>query len=95
MHNLYSMKTYQRLIRTQIYLTPTQQKRLALASRGAAVTKSELIRRAVDQFVDPQPAAASPAGKAQRLSSIAGLWAGRDDMASPATHVRQLRTPRF
>ena len=68
--------------------------RIALASRGAAVTKSELIRRAVDQFLDQQPAA-SPPGKAQRLGSIAGLWAGREDKADPSAYVRQLRAPRF
>ena len=88
------MRPDQKLIRTQIYLTQAQQKSLALAARGAAVTKSELIRRAVDQFLDQQPAA-TPAGKAQRLSSIAGLWAGREDMADPTAHVRQLRAPRF
>lgn len=94
MYNLYIMQTNQTLTRTQIYLTQAQQKRLALASRGAAVTKSELIRRAVDQFLDQQPTA-SPAIKAQRLSSIAGLWAGREDLADPAAYVRQLRAPRF
>ena len=94
MYNLYIMQTNQTLTRTQIYLTQAQQKRLALASRGAAVTKSELIRRAVDQFLDQQPAA-SPAGKAQRLSNIAGLWSGREDMADPSAYVRQLRAPRF
>jgi Ribbon-helix-helix domain len=93
-HNSDIMQPDQKLIRTQIYLTPAQQKRLALASRGAAVNKSELIRRAVDQLLDQQPTA-SPAGKAQRLSSIAGLWAGREDMADPSAYVRQLRVPRF
>lgn len=94
MHNFDIVQPDKNLIRTQIYLTPTQQKRLALASRGAAVTKSELIRRAVDQLLDQQPAA-SPAGKAQRLSNIAGLWSGREDMADPSAYVRQLRAPRF
>ena len=94
MYNLYIMQTDQTLTRTQIYLTQAQQKRLALASRGAAVTKSELIRRAVDQFLDQQPAVSS-ADKAQRLGSIAGLWAGREDMADPSAYVRQLRAPRF
>ncbi len=94
MYNLYITKADQTLTRTQIYLTQAQQKRLALASRSAAVTKSELIRRAVDQFLDQQPVA-TPAARAQRLSSIAGLWAGRDDMADPSSYVRALRAPRF
>ena len=82
------------LVRTQIYLTQAQQKRLQLAARGAAVTKSELIRHAIDQFLDQQ-ATPFAEGKAQRLSGIAGLWAKREDMADPAAYVRQLRTPRF
>jgi hypothetical protein len=94
MYNLYIMQPDQTLVRTQIYLTQAQQKRLALVARGAPVTKSELIRRAVDQFLDQQPLP-NPASKAQRLSSIAGLWAGREDMADPAAYVRQLRAPRF
>ena len=94
MYNLYTMQADQSLTRTQIYLTQAQQKRLALASMGAAVTKSELIRRAIDQFLDQQPTA-TPAAKAERLSSIAGLWAGRDDMADPSTYVRALRASRF
>ena len=97
MYNLYIMQsdsTSQTLTRTQIYLTQVQQKRLALACRGAAVTKSELIRRAVDQFLDQQPSA-TPAAKAQRLKHIAGLWADRADMADPAAYVQALRAPRF
>ena len=94
MYDPYIMATNQTLVRTQIYLTQAQQKRLQLAARGAAVTKSELIRHAIDQFLD-QPATPSADGKAQRLSGIAGLWAGREDMADPTAYVRQLRAPRF
>lgn len=94
MYDLYIMLKDQTLIRTQIYLTQVQQKRLQLAARGAAVTKSELIRRAIDQFLDQQ-APPSAEGKAQRLSGIAGLWVGREDVADPAAYVRQLRVPRF
>ena len=61
-----SNQASQTLIRTQIYLTQAQQKRLELACRSAAVTKSELICRAVDQFLD-QPSIVTPAAKAQRL----------------------------
>ncbi len=94
MYNLYTMKSIQTLARTQIYLTETQQARLDIASRRAAVTKSELIRRAVDQFLDQQTTA-SATDKAQRLHGIAGMWAQRDDMADPAAYVRKLRAPRF
>ena len=94
MYDLYIMATNQTLVRTQIYLTQAQQKRLQLAARGAAVTKSELIRHAIDQFLDQQ-ATPSAEGKARRLSGIAGLWAEREDMADPTAYVRQLRAPRF
>ena len=94
MYHSYIMQAPQSLARTQIYLTETQQTRLEIASRRAAVTKSELIRRAVDQFLDQQTPA-SATDKAHRLSGIAGMWAQRSDMADPAAYVHRLRAPRF
>ena len=94
MYNLYIMQPAQTLVRTQIYLTQTQQTRLAAVCRRSSVTKSELIRQAVDQFLDQQ-APANAANKAQRLSGIVGMWAQRDDVVDPAAYVRALRAPRF
>ncbi len=94
MYNLYIMTSTQTLTRTQIYLTQAQQTRLAAACRRSAVTKSELIRQAVDQFLDQQ-ASADPASKAQRVAGLVGLWAERDEMADPGAYVRALRAPRF
>ena len=94
MYNLYIMQNSQSLERTQIYLTQMQQTRLAAACRRAAVTKSELIRQAVDQFLSQQ-APPSPADKARHLEGLAGMWADRSDMADPAAYVRTLRAPRF
>ena len=94
MYTSYIMQNSQTLERTQIYLTQTQQSRLAAACRRAAVTKSELIRQAVDQFLSQQ-AHPSSADKAQHLDGLAGLWADREDMADPAAYVRTLRAPRF
>lgn len=94
MYNLYIMKTSQHLARTQIYLTQAQQMRLAQACQGTSATKSELIRHAIDQFLDQQ-VQPNPAAKAERLQGISGLWAQRDDMADPAAYVRQMRAPRF
>ena len=74
MYNLYIMQPDQTLTRTQIYLTQAQQKRLALASRGAAVTKSELIRRAVDQFLDQQPAASLLATLLNYFAAVSERW---------------------
>lgn len=94
MYDSYIMPTNQTLARTQVYLTQAQQARLQAAARHAAVTKSELIRQAIDQFLDQQPTA-SANDKAQRLKSIAGMWAERSDMADPAAYIKTLRAPRF
>ena len=83
MYISYIMQTPQTLERTQIYLTQTQQSRLAEACRRAALTKSELIRQAVDQFLSQQ-ALPSSADKAQHIEGLAGMWADRADMADPA-----------
>jgi hypothetical protein len=93
MYHIYIMQTTT-LARTQIYLTQTQQKRLAAACRRTAVTKSELIRQAVDQFLDQQTTAPR-SDKLARVQGIAGLWADRSDLADPTAYVRTLRAPRF
>jgi Ribbon-helix-helix domain len=93
MYYIYIMQTTA-LARTQIYLTQTQQKRLAAACRRTAVTKSELIRQAVDQFLDQQTTAPR-SDKLARVQGIAGLWADRTDLADPTAYVRTLRAPRF
>ena len=94
MYVSYTMQNSQTLKRTQIYLTQSQQSRLAAACRRAAVTKSELIRQAVDQFLSQQ-ATPSSADKAQHIEGLAGMWADRADMADPAAYVRSVRAPRF
>lgn len=88
------MQTTPSLARTQIYLTQTQQARLGAASRLTAKTKSELIRQAINQFLDTNTPENGEI-KARRVQSIAGLWAGRDDLADPSAYVRRLRAPRF
>ena len=82
------------LARTQIYLTQTQQTRLAAACRRTAVTKSELIRQAVDQFLDQQTTTPR-SDKIARVQGISGLWADRSDLADPTAYVRSLRARRF
>lgn len=94
MYNLYIMQAHPSLSRTQIYLTEVQQKRLLDASRRTAMSKSELIRLAVDQFLDQQ-IPTSQGAQPQRLAELAGLWADREDMANPTNYVRALRMPRF
>ncbi len=94
MYHSYIMQTTPSLARTQIYLTQTQQARLGAASRRTAKTKSELIRQAINQFLDANTLESGEV-KARRVQSIAGLWAGRDDLADPSAYVRSLRAPRF
>lgn len=94
MYDSYIMKTHHTLARTQIYLTQAQQARLTLACRGSTASKSELIRRAIDQFLD-QTVPTDPSEKALRIQNIVGLWAQREEMADPSAYVRQLRAPRF
>jgi len=94
MYNLYIMQPSQSLTRTQIYLTQYQQQRLTDASRRTAVTKSELIRLAVDQFLDQQESP-SPESQSKRFAGLAGMWADREDMADPSAYVQALRKPRF
>ena len=94
MYNLYIMQTNQTLARTQIYLTQGQQARLSVACKRSATTKSDLIRQAIDQFLDQQPTD-SRQDKAQRLQSLAGMWANRTDMADTTAYVEALRAPRF
>ena len=94
MYNLYIMQPNLTLARTQIYLTQGQQARLSVACKRSATTKSELIRQAIDQFLDQQPEG-SQEDKAQRLQGVEGLWADRADLADPTAYVQALRAPRF
>ena len=94
MYDLYIMKTNQTLARTQIYLTQAQQARLSVACKRSVTTKSELIRQAINQFLDEQPEG-SQENKAKRLQGLAGMWADRADMADPSAYVQALRAPRF
>ena len=94
MYNLYIMQTNQTLARTQIYLTQGQQARLSVVCKRSATTKSDLIRQAIDQFLNQQPEG-SQEDKAKRLQSLAGMWANRADMADPAAYVEALRASRF
>ena len=87
------MKTDQSFAATQIYLTQAQQARLSDACKVMATTQSELIRRAIDQFLEQVHG--TPQGKALRIQGIAGMWAQRDDMVNPVAYVEQLRAPCF
>jgi hypothetical protein len=88
MYNEYIMKhtQSQSLARTQIYLTAEQQAALGLLSKNQSLSKSELIRSAIDRFITSQQQAQASTRK-QRLAALSGAWS--DD--SFAGDVRDMR----
>lgn len=64
------------MIRTQIYLTDRQRTELAAMSKALGKKQSELIRQAVDRFIEE-------AGEGRRelvLREAAGIWKERPDL---------------
>lgn len=64
------------MVRTQIYLTERQRDELAAIAKTAGKKQSELIREAVDRFIDE-------AGRTRRetvLREAAGIWQDRTDL---------------
>ena len=64
------------MVRTQIYLTERQRDELAAIAKTAGKKQSELIREAVDHFIDQ-------AGCGRReavLREAAGIWKDRSDL---------------
>jgi len=64
------------MIRTQIYLTEKQRDEVAAIARTAGKKQSELIREAVDRFIDQS-------GRSRReavLREAAGMWKNRKDL---------------
>jgi predicted DNA-binding protein len=75
MYNEYIMKPVQlhSFARTQIYLTTEQQTALGLLSKNQSLSKSELIRSAIDHFIASQQLALASTRK-QRLAALSGAW---------------------
>ncbi len=64
------------MVRTQIYLTERQRDELAAIAKIAGKKQSELIREAVDRFIDQS-------GRSRResvLRAAAGVWKDRMDL---------------
>ncbi len=64
------------MIRTQIYLTERQRTELATISNSLGKKQSELIREAVDRFIDQ----AVLSRKDAVLREAAGIWKDRTDL---------------
>jgi hypothetical protein len=64
------------MIRTQIYLTESQQEKLAAIGKTAAKKQSELIPGAVDYLIDQE----SQSRRETVLHEAAGIWKDRTDL---------------
>lgn len=64
------------MIRTQIYLTDDEQAGLKRLSKQLGRSQSEMIRSAIDQFIQ----ATSAQTRLERLRAARGLWKDRDDL---------------
>lgn len=64
------------MIRTQIYITESEQKALRSMALKSGKKQSEIIREAIDQFVD----ANAHRDKTSFLKQARGMWQDREDL---------------
>lgn len=64
------------MVRTQIYLTDRQRDELAAIAKTVGKKQSELIREAVDRFIDEK----SRTRREAVLREAAGMWKDREDL---------------
>ncbi len=64
------------MIRTQVYLTDRQRSDLALLSKNRGKKQSELIREAIDCFIEQ----ASQQHRKAILNEASGIWKDRKDL---------------
>lgn len=64
------------MVRTQIYLTEQEKRGLDQVALSTGKKQAELIREAVDRFLDE----ASSEWRSNILKEAAGLWATREDL---------------
>jgi len=72
--------------RTQIYLTEVQRKALQSIARRLRRTQSDLIRSALDEYLERQ----SPRGRREFIAKGHGLWKERRDLPSLPSLRREL-----
>lgn len=73
------------MVRTQIYLTEREREALASLAESTGKKQSELIREAVDRFLDESSAAQRRAA----IRRMAGMWKGRKDLPDFKTLRRE------
>lgn len=64
------------MVRTQIYLTERQREKLVAIAKTAGKKQSELIREAVDRFINQK----SRSTREAVLRESAGIWKERTDL---------------
>lgn len=64
------------MVRTQIYLTEREREELAYLARSRGMKQSELIREAIDAFLNQQ----EDDYRQTTLERLAGLWRTRSDL---------------
>ena len=64
------------MVRTQIYLTERQRAELTSIAKAAGKKQSEIIREAVDRYIDQSSRQRSRA----ILREVAGIWKDRRDL---------------
>lgn len=77
------------LVRTQIYLSAAQQAALGRMAEQRGAPKSQLIREAVDAYIEQHDAPAPD--RLALLRKARGIWADRDDMRDAVAWVNELR----
>ncbi len=73
------------MVRTQIYLTESEQHALRALSRRMGRTQSELIREAVDRLI----AHSETIDRRALLKQARGLWQSREDLPDLAALRRE------
>ncbi|MFY8217070.1 MAG: ribbon-helix-helix protein, CopG family [Chthoniobacterales bacterium] len=71
------------MIRTQVYLTEDESSAITRLSSALGHGKSELIRQAIDEFIDRR----DTTNRLKKLRAARGIWAERQDIPD----VRQMR----
>ena len=64
------------MVRTQVYLTEEERERLAALATATGRPQSELIREALDRFLDQ----AGASHRERVLRRAAGAWGNRSDL---------------
>jgi hypothetical protein len=72
--------------RTQIYLSTEERQGLQALARQVGRTQSDLIREAIDAFLERH----RPSERLSRLRRARGLWGGRGDLPSFAVLREEL-----